>query len=74
MERACMGINIIEAEDSKLKDIRFVAKMNNLSDLYIRKFVSNSGYNGALNSLNGIENCKNLKILFCNECKISNIK
>ena len=36
-DRGCKNINIIEAEDSHLKDIRFAAKMVNLSDLYISK-------------------------------------
>lgn len=40
VEKACKGINIIEAEDSRLKDIEFVSKMVNLSDMYIRKGVS----------------------------------
>lgn len=34
-DRACRNINIVEAEDSHFKDVRFVAKMINLSDLYI---------------------------------------
>jgi hypothetical protein len=35
-DRNCKNIDIVEAEDSHLLDIRFASKMVNLSDLYIR--------------------------------------
>jgi hypothetical protein len=35
-DRSCRNVTIIEAEDSHLTDVRFVSKMLNLSDLYIR--------------------------------------
>lgn len=73
-DRNCKAINTIEAEDSHLKDIRFTSKMVNLSDVYISNCSCYVGYNSSLTSLNGIESCKNLKILFCNECKISSIQ